>query len=204
MRHDIEGLWPHGYRFNWAVSLSRATSSCFGSAGRFHQDYVEQRRRAVSVCQAPGARALHLAAGHQRGGASTGHACDHQQVLRPPAAISAEHDLCARGHRAETLNLGLLGGGLLASALPLVAEQARYVKSADDTPTAVLSTDKGQTSTGPLRTYVRDDLPAASLTGTGCVLCLQHRLQGRAPAGASGGHQGLAADRCLCRLQHAI
>ena len=89
--------------------------------------------------------------------------CDHLPLYRQSAIFARE------GIELERSTLADWVGACSRLLSPLVEELSRYVKAADkvhadDTPVPVLAPGKGQTKTGRLWTYVRDDRPAGRST----------------------------------------
>src|SRR5271157_2621115 len=89
--------------------------------------------------------------------------CDHLPLYR-------QSDMYAReGVELDRSTLADWVGGASRLLEPLVEELRRYVMAADklhgdDTPVPVLAPGRGQTKTGRLWTYVRDDRPAGDTT----------------------------------------
>ena len=74
---------------------------------------------------------------------------------------------------------------------------------ADDTPLPVLDPGRGQTLTGRLWVYVRDDRPWSGTGSAGGRLLLQSGPQGRTAGGSSGPVPRSPASRWLCRVRAA-
>ena len=89
--------------------------------------------------------------------------CDHLPLYRQSAIFARE------GIELERSTLADWVGASARLLAPLIETLSQYVKGADklhadDTPVPVLAPGRGQTRTGRLWTYVRDDRPAGSST----------------------------------------
>lgn len=105
-----------------------------------------------------------------------------------------------QGLELERSTLAGWVGGAAAALAPLVEQVRRYVLHAgklhgDDTPVPVLAPGRGQTKTGRLWTYVRDDRPAGSAEAPAVWFAYSPDRKGEHPAAHLQGFQGvLQAD----------
>ncbi len=113
----------------------------------------------------------------------TGKFCDHQPLNRQSDAYARE------GIDLDVSTLADWVGACTATLAPLVALIRSYVMAAgrihgDDTTVPVLA--KGQTITGRLWTYVRDDRPFAGPAPPAAVFFYSRKSSRRASEPASG------------------
>src|SRR5580692_4466323 len=107
--------------------------------------------------------------------------CDHQPLYRQ-SEIYARH-----GVELERSTMADWVGGCSRLLEPLVEALRRYVRAtsklhADDTPVPVLAPGQGETKTGRLWTYVRDDRPAGDTAAPAVWFAYSPDRKGEHPA----------------------
>ncbi|MBV9913222.1 MAG: IS66 family transposase, partial [Sinobacteraceae bacterium] len=127
--------------------------------------------------------------------------CDHLPLYRQ-AAIYARS-----GVELERSTLADWVGGASRLLTPLVEALRRYVMAAgklhaDDTPVPVLAPGQGQTKTGRLWTYVRDDRPAGDNAAPAVWFAYSPDRKGEHPGRHLADFQGVLQADAYAGFQH--